>query len=52
MLDMGHGIKLFFFQNVSLIVLNNFKHDQLYLKSKFQGLKRQLSGKINEKLHL
>ena len=54
MLDMGHGIKLFFFQNVSLIVLNNFNHDHLFLKTKFQGLKRQSSGKIseNEKMSL
>ena len=46
---MGHSIKLIFFQNVPLIMLKNFKHDQIFLKNKFQGLKRQLSGKISDK---
>ena len=31
MLDMGHGMKIVFFQNVLLIMFNNFNHDQLFL---------------------
>ena len=35
-------------QDVPLIMLNNFIHDQLFPLTKFQGLKRQLSGKFGE----
>ena len=31
-------------------MLNNFKHYKLFLESKFQGVGRQLSGKISEQL--
>ena len=34
---MGQGIKLMIFQSIPLIVLNNFNHDPLFLKTKFQG---------------
>ena len=30
-------------------MLNNFNHDQLFPKNKFQGLNRRLSGEISEK---
>ena len=39
-----------FFLNISLLIFSNFNHDQLVLKSKFKGLKWQLSSKITEKL--
>ena len=31
------------------LLSNNFNHDQLFLKTKFQDLKRQSSGEISEK---
>ena len=50
MSDMRHGMKKAnFVQNFPLIMLNNFYHERLFPKTKFQGLKRQLSGKINKK---
>ena len=49
MSDMRHGMKKAnFVQNFPLIMLNNFYHERLFPKTKFQGLKRQSSGKINE----
>ena len=40
--------KDFVFQNVFSVMLNNFNHDHIFLKTKFQGLKHQLSGRISE----
>ena len=39
-----------FFPNNSFDVFNNFKYDQIFVKSKFKGLRRQLSSKITEEL--
>ena len=38
-------------QNIPLIILISFNHDQIFLETKFQGLKRQVSGKNTEKWH-
>ena len=38
------------FQDISLDIFSNFNHDQLVLKTMFEGLKRQLSSHITEKL--
>ena len=34
------GWEYFFFQNISLIIFNNFNYDKLVVKTKFKGLKR------------
>ena len=49
MCDTGHGMQKIIFQNIPLIILNNFNYDQLVVKTKFKGLKRQLSSQITEK---
>ena len=38
------------FQNIPLLILNNFNHYQLVVRTKFKGLRRQLSSPITEKL--
>ena len=46
----GHGIKTYILLNVLLTMLSNLKLSQLFLKAKFQDLKRQLSFKISKKI--
>ena len=48
MSETRHGMEKIF-QNIFIIILyNNFTYDQLVVKTKFKGLKRQLSSKITE----
>ena len=49
MSDTGHGMQKLFFQNIPLIIFTNFNHDQGVVKTRFKGLKRQLSCQITEK---
>ena len=50
MSDTRHGMQKLFFQNIPLIIFNNFNFDQLVVKIKFKGLKLQLSSRNTEKL--
>ena len=49
MSDTEHSMQKHLFQNISLIIFNNFNHDQLAVKTKLKCLKRQLSNQIIEK---
>ena len=46
-LETGHGMRKN--QNISQMMMNDFNHDQLFLGTKFQGLKQLLNDKISEK---
>ena len=48
MSDTRHGMQNLFFQNIPLIIFNNFNHDQHVVKTKFKGLKRQWSSKTTK----
>ena len=49
MSDTGYCMQKPFSKRKNLIIFYNFNHDQLGVKTKFKGLKRQLSSKINGK---
>ena len=38
MSDTGHSMQKHLFQNMSLIIFNNFNHGQLVMKTRFKGL--------------
>ena len=48
MSDTGMVCKNFVFHDIPFNIFNNFNHDQLVVKTKFRGLKRQLSNQITE----
>ena len=47
--DMVHGTVRMVFQSVSLIMLNNLKHDQLFVKLQVKVLEQWLSRKTGDK---
>ena len=49
-MPLGMVWKNFLLQNIPFFIFKNFNHDQLVVKIKFKGLKRQLRSQITEKL--
>ena len=49
MSNRGYCRQIHFFRNIPPIIFSNFNYDQLVVKTKFKGLKRQSSGKITDR---